>query len=130
MMERTRLLIIDEHRAVRQALVSRLQQTGKLEVVGSTGSAEEGLLQVEALRPSIVLLETKRSDGTGLETCRRIARSHPQTTVIVLTSYEDENERQAAFMAGATRYLLKDIDSSRLVYEILNSKSTPRNNGS
>ena len=115
---------------MRQALVSRLQQTGKLEVVGSTGSAEEGLLQVEALRPSIVLLETKRSDGTGLETCRRIARSHPQTTVIVLTSYEDEAERQAAYMAGATRYLLKDIDSSRLVYEILNSKSTPHNNGS
>ena len=130
MMDRTRLLIIDEHRAVRQALVSRLQQTGKLEVVGSTGSAEEGLLQVEALRPSIVLLETKRSDGSGLETCRRIARSHPHTTVIVLTSYEDEDERQAAYMAGATRYLLKDIDSSRLVYEILNSKSTPRNNGS
>ena len=130
MMERTRLLIIDEHRAVRQALVSRLQQTGKLEVVGSTGSAEEGLLQVEALRPSIVLLETKRSDGTGLETCRRIARSHPHTTVIVLTSYEDEDERQAAYMAGATRYLLKDIDSSRLVTEILNSKSTPHNNGS
>jgi DNA-binding NarL/FixJ family response regulator len=75
MMDRTRLLIIDEHRAVRQALVSRLQQTGKLEVVGSTGSAEEGLLQVEALRPSIVLLETKRSDGTGLETCRHHLQS-------------------------------------------------------
>jgi DNA-binding NarL/FixJ family response regulator len=129
-MDRTRLLIIDEHRAVRQALVSRLQQTGKLEVVGSTGSAKEGLLQVEALRPNIVLLETKRSDGTGLETCRRIARSHPPTTVIVLTSYDDEDERQAAYMAGATRYLLKDIDSSQLVSEILNSKSPPGSNGS
>jgi DNA-binding NarL/FixJ family response regulator len=129
-MARTRLLIIDEHRAVRQALVSRLQQTGKLEVVGSTGSAEEGLLQVEALRPNIVLLETKRSDGSGLETCRRIARSHPDTTVIVLTSYDDEDERQAAYMAGATRYLLKDIDSSRLLCEILNSRSPPNGNGS
>ena len=122
-MGRTRLLIIDEHRAVRQALVSRLQQTGKLEVVGSTASSEEGLLQVEALRPNIVLLETKRSDGTGLETCRRIARSHPDTVVIVLTSYDDETERQAAYMAGATRYLLKDIDSTQLVCEILNSES-------
>ncbi len=120
-MDCTRLLIIDEHRAVRQALVSRLQQTGKLQVVASTGSAEEGLLQVEALRPNIVLLETKRSDGTGLETCRRIARSHPDTTVIVLTSYDDEDERQAAYMAGATRYLLKDIDSTRKIYELLNS---------
>jgi DNA-binding NarL/FixJ family response regulator len=129
-MARTRLLIIDEHRAVRQALVSRLQQTGKLEVVGSTGSAEEGLLQVEALRPNIVLLETKRSDGSGLETCRRIARSHPDTAVIVLTSYDDEDERQAAYMAGATRYLLKDIDSTRLLCEILNSRSPPNGNGS
>jgi two-component system response regulator DevR len=129
MMGRTRLLIIDEHRAVRQALVSRLQQSGRLEVVGSTGSSEEGLLQVEALQPSIVLLETKRSDGMGLETCRRIARCHPKTAVIVLTSYDDEIERQAAYMAGAARYLLKDIDSNQLVDEILRSKSLPARNG-
>lgn len=127
-MDRTRLLIIDEHEAVRQALVSRLQQTGELEVVGSTGSSEEGVLQVEALRPNVVLLETKRSDGMGLETCRRIARSHPDTMVIVLTSYDDEEERQAAYMAGATRYLLKDIDSAQLLREILGSNPSPCNN--
>jgi two-component system response regulator DevR len=128
MMGRTRLLIIDEHRAVRQALVSRLQQTGELEVVGSTGSTEEGILQVEALRPNIVLLETKRSDGTGLETCRQIARSNPDTSVIVLTSYEDEDERQAAFMAGATHYLLKDIDSAQLLCEILRAATPSSSN--
>jgi len=124
-MDRTRLLIIDEHEAVRQALVSRLQQTGELEVVGSTGSIEEGLLQVDALRPNVVLLETKRSDGMGLEMCRRIVQSHSDTTVIVLTSYEDEEERQAAYMAGAARYILKDIDSAQLLYEILNSHYLP-----
>ncbi len=118
LMDRIRLLIIDEHKAVRQALVSRLQQTGELEVVGSTGSSEEGLLQVDALSPSIVLLETKRSDGTGLETCRRIARSHPDTADIVLTSYADEEERQAAFMAGAASHILKDIGSALLLREI------------
>ena len=126
-MDRTRLLIIDEHKAVRQALVSRLQQTGELEVIGSTGSNKEGVLQVEALRPNVVLLETKRSDGTGLETCRRIARSHPDTAVIVLTSYDDEEERQAAYMAGATRYLLKDIDSAQLLREILDSNPSSCN---
>jgi DNA-binding NarL/FixJ family response regulator len=128
--DRTRLVIIDEHWDVRQALVSRLQQTGELEVVGSTGSSKEGLLQVEALRPNVVLLETKRSDGTGLDTCRRIARSHADTRVIVLTSYEDEEERQTAFMAGAARYILKEIDSAQLMREILSSGSTPRDNGS
>jgi two-component system, NarL family, response regulator DevR len=124
-MEHTRLLIIDEHESVRQALVSRLQQTGEVEVIGSTGSSKEGVLQVDALRPNIVLLETKRSDGTGLETCRRIARSHPDVTVIVLTSYDDEDERQAAYMAGAAHYILKEIDSDQLVREILGSKSPP-----
>jgi DNA-binding NarL/FixJ family response regulator len=100
-------------------LVSRLQQTSELEVVGSTGSSKEGLLQVEVLRPYVVLLETKRSDGTGLDTCRRIARSHTDTRVIVLPSYEDEEERQTAYMAGAARYILKEIDSAQLMREIL-----------
>jgi DNA-binding NarL/FixJ family response regulator len=129
-MDLTRLVIIDEHKDVRQALVSRLQKTGELQVVGSTGSTEEGLLQVEALHPDIVLLETKRSDGTGLETCRRIARNHPESTIIVLTSYEDEEERQEAFMAGAARYMLKDLDSTQLLRTILCSYSSPRKNDS
>ena len=124
-MEQTRLLIIHQHESVRQALVSRLQQTGEVDVIGSTGSSKEGVLQVEALRPNIVLLETKRSDGTGLETCRRIARNYPGVTVIVLTSYDDEDERQAAYMAGAAHYILKEIDSDQLVREILGSKSPP-----
>lgn len=127
-MGQTRLLIIDEHEAVRRALVSRLQQTGELDVVGSTGSSEEGLWQVDVLRPNVVLLETKRSDGAGLEMCRRIVRSHPDTTVIVLTSYDDEDERQAAYMAGAARYILKDIDSAHLLREILNSNPPPDKN--
>ena len=124
-MRRKRLLIIDEHKAVRQALITRLQQCDELEVVGSTGSSEEGLLQVKALQPDVVLLETKRSDGTGLETCRRIARHYPSTLVIVLTSYDDEQERQAAYMAGAARYILKDIDSTQLVREILEAEAVP-----
>ena len=53
------------------------------------------------------------------------AADDPDTLVIVLTSYDDEDERQAAYMAGATRYLLKDIDSTQLVYEILNSEPSP-----
>jgi len=122
-MDPIRLLIIDEHEAVRQALVSRLQMTGELQVVGSTGSSKEGLLKVDALSPSVVLLETKRSDGTGLETCRRIAHKHPETTIVVLTSYMDEDERQAAFMAGAACYILKDIDSAQLLREIQNALS-------
>jgi DNA-binding NarL/FixJ family response regulator len=129
LIDRTSLVIIDQHKDVRQALVSRLQQTDELEVVGSTGSSKEGLLQVEALRPNVVLLETKRSDGTGLDTCRRIARNHADTRVIVLTSYEDEEERQTAYMAGASRYILKEIDSAQLMREILSSNSLPRNNG-
>jgi len=112
------LMIIDDHDAVRRALESRLRQIPGIEVVGCTGSREEGIHQALLLRPDVVLLETKRSDGAGLEICRRIARGAPETAVIVLTSYEDEQERHQAFLAGARRYVLKDIDSAQLLREI------------
>ena len=120
-MSQIRLVIIDEHEVVRKALVSHLQQTNQIKVVGSTSSYKEGILQIQTLHPDIVLLETKRSDGAGLETCRQIVRSHPEIAIVVLTSYQDDKERQEAFMAGATRYILKDIDSAELLQEILTS---------
>ena len=98
----------------------------------ATVAALSGRLPAAAAqRPNIVLIETKRSDGTGVETCRRIARVHPDTTIIVLTSYEDEKERQAAYKAGAARYILKDIDSTQLLRTILRSRSSlPKNRSS
>jgi two-component system response regulator DevR len=113
-----RLLIIDDRETVRQALEDRLSHAPEIELVGSTGSTEEGMEAVLALAPDVVLLEIKLADGSGLEACRRIVQVAPSSRVIVLTSYMDEAERQSAFQAGAASYVLKDIDSQRLIRAI------------
>jgi len=117
-MNPTRLLIIDDHDAVREALRARLGALPEIEVVGCTGSWEVGLQRALELEPDVVLIETKRADGKGLEALQCITDRCSCADVIVLTSYLDAEERDAARSSGAARYLLKDIDSTRLVSEI------------
>ena len=118
MASRMKLLIIDDRETVRQALEARLRHAPEFEIVGSTGSSEEGVRAALELAPDVVLLEIKMADGRGLDTCRRITQSDSRPVVIILTSYVDEAERQAAFQAGASSYVLKDIDSQRLIRAI------------
>jgi len=113
-----RLLIIDDHDAVREALQARLDNASGLEVIGCTGCWKTGLQQTAELKPDVVLLETKRTDGQGLEALRSLTEQCPHTNVIVLTSYLDTGERIQARRIGAVRYLLKDIDTPQLVRTI------------
>ncbi len=117
-MRKTRVLIIDEHEAVRQALEARLRSAEGVEVVGCTGSWQEGVHMAAEHAPDVVLLEIKRSDGQGMAALRRMKAECPYTCVVVLTSYPDPEERREALRAGAARYLLKDIGSSYLVREL------------
>jgi DNA-binding NarL/FixJ family response regulator len=113
-----RLLIIDEHDPVREALEARLNVAPELEVVGCTGCWKTGLQEAERLEPDVVLLETKRTDGQGLEALRCLTEQCPSTSVVVLTSYPDADEQEEALQLGAARYVLKDIDTPQLVREI------------
>ena len=115
---KTKLLIIDDRETVRQALEARLSHAPEIELVGSARSSEEGIQAARDLAPDVVLLEVKMADGKGLDVCRCITQANPHTDVIILTSYVDEAERQAAFQAGAASYVLKDIDSQRLIRAI------------
>ncbi len=117
-MGRIRVLIIDDHDAVRQALEARLRSAAGVEIVGCTGCWQEGVLLAAEKAPDVVILETKRSDGQGMAALRRLKAECPSVQAIVLTSYPDPEERRQALQAGASRYLLKEIDSSRLVQEI------------
>jgi DNA-binding NarL/FixJ family response regulator len=113
-----RLLIIDEHDTVREALEARLDADAGLEVVGCTGCWRAGLQEAERLKPDVVLLETKRADGEGLEALRCLTARCPSASVVVLTSYHDADEESEAIAMGAARYVLKDIDTPQLVREI------------
>lgn len=113
-----RILIIDDHDDVRRALTARLSSAPGMAVIGETADAEDGLLKTRTLRPDVVVVETKRMDGRGLEIVSWIAQSGIGARVIVLTSYPSEWERWAAHRAGAARYLLKDIASPLLIEHI------------
>lgn len=113
-----RVLIVDDHIEVRQALRHRLSYARDINVVEDTAEAEQALAAVHDLQPDVVLMESKRSDGRGLELIHWIAQNHPASLIIVLTSYPTEWECWAARRAGAMQYLLKDIGSTELVEHI------------
>jgi len=113
-----KLLLIDDHAEVARALAARLRADTSLTVLPPEADAEYALRQVAALQPEVVLVETKRSDGRGLELVSEIARTQPGTCVIVLTSYASEWEAWAMRQAGAADYVLKDIGTGTLVERI------------
>ena len=114
----TRLLIIDDHDVVREALEARLHTASTVEIVSCTGCWRTGLRDAVRLKPDVVLLETKRADGQGLDALRHLAKECPHTSIIVLTSYPDAEEHLEARRIGVMRYILKDIDTPQLLREI------------
>jgi len=70
------------------------------------------------LKPDVVLLEIKRTDGEGLVALQRLTGECPFASIVVLTSYPDVEEQIAALHMGVARYLLKNIDTPQLVREI------------
>ena len=115
-----RILIIDQHPAVSRALRARLRAVPTLEVVGTATAIEQGLEQLRAWQPDVILLEVKGRSPAAFDPIAAISRtlSDRPVGIIILTSYLDEIERAMALQAGAHRYLLKTIDSGRLIAEI------------
>ncbi len=115
------VLIVDEHPAVRQALTLRLNAAPDVRVLNALGDVDAALDYARDHQPQVVLLETKRADGRGLEALDRLvqqARSRWPLSVVVLTSYPSEWERWAVERAGVVTYLLKDISSTQLLEHI------------
>ena len=69
-------------------------------------------------RPDVVLMDVRLPDGSGVEACRRIKADNPETRVVMLTSYQDEEAIVGSVMAGASGYLLKQADAERLIQAI------------
>jgi two-component system response regulator DevR len=110
-----KIYIIDEHEAIRSVLAERLNRAGQFDVVGHAGDANQALADVRHAKPDVVLLEVKRSDGLGLEIVRQVSSISTAPIVAVLTSYPSNWEEQAAARAGASLYMLKEIDTEELI---------------
>jgi two-component system, NarL family, response regulator DevR len=110
-----RLLVVDDHEVVRKGLVALLDRRDGFEVVAEAGSVEQAIAQARLHRPDIVVMDVRLPDGSGVEACREIRAEMPETRVIMLTSFPDDEAVLSAIVAGAAGYLLKQIRARDLV---------------
>lgn len=110
-----RLLVVDDHEVVRQGLVALLDRRPGFQVVAQAGSVAEAIDQARLHRPDIVVMDVRLPDGSGVEACREIRSEMPETKVIMLTSFPDDEAVLSAIVAGASGYLLKQIRARDLV---------------
>ena len=110
-----RVFLLDDHEVVRSGLEHLLTSAGDIEVVGSVGSAVSATAQIPALKPDVAILDARLQDGNGIDVCREIRSSRPETRAIILTSYDDDEALFAAIMAGAAGYVLKQVSGQDLV---------------
>ena len=109
------LLVVDDHEVVRQGLVALLDRRAGFQVVAEAGTAAEALEQARRFQPDLVVMDVRLPDGSGVEACRDIRSELPDTRVVMLTSYPDEDAVLAAIVAGASGYLLKQVRARDLV---------------
>jgi len=108
------VLIVDDHEVVRVGLLTLLGRREGLEVVGAVGTAEDAVAIAAETRPDVVVMDVRMPGITGVEACREIRSLLPETRVLMLTSYADEDAVLASILAGASGYLLKDTTGQDL----------------
>ena len=117
-MSKTRVLLVDDHTIVRLGLKTLIGDQPNLEVVGEAGTAAEAVRAAERLRPDVVLMDIRMPGEGGLEATRQITARFPQTKVVMLTSYADDELVVQAIRAGAAGYVLKQLDNAELLRAI------------
>jgi two-component system response regulator DevR len=103
---------------VRIGLKTVFANAAGFRVVGEAGTVSDAIALATQARPDVVLMDVRLPDGSGVEACRRIKADNPETRVVMLTSYQDEEAIVGSVMAGASGYLLKQADAERLIQAI------------
>jgi len=110
-----RIVLVDDHEVVRLGLRSLLERQPDLMVVGEAETAQEAVCAVESLAPDVVVLDIRLPGRSGVEVCAEIKRRRPETKIVVLTSYAEDEVLLDAIAAGAEGYVLKQVGSDDLV---------------
>jgi len=113
-----RVLLVDDHSIVRKGITALLATEPDIVVVGEAGDGAAAILQAQALRPDVVLMDLVMPKIDGIEATRQITSQQPDVRVLVLTSFAADDKVFPAIKAGALGYLLKDSGPSDLVRAI------------
>jgi DNA-binding NarL/FixJ family response regulator len=113
-----RILLVDDHEVVRVGVRALIEHQPGMEVVGEATTVREAVSQTEQLAPDVVVLDIRLPGGDGLDACRQIKARRPDTRIIILTSFPDDEVLYDAIAAGADGYVLKQIGSDDLIHAL------------
>ena len=114
-MKPIRVLIVDDHEVVREGLRALLRRRSEMTLVGEADTVASAISEARNTDPDVVVMDVRLPDGSGVEACREIRAHRPETKVLMLTSYADDDAVFSSIMAGATGYLLKQTRTTTLV---------------
>jgi DNA-binding NarL/FixJ family response regulator len=114
-MAKQRILLVDDHEVVRLGLKSLLERHSQFDVVGEASNAREAIEIVNNTHPDVVVMDIRLPGMSGIEACEEITGHFPETKVIMLTSYAEDEMLFSAIRAGASGYILKQIGGEDLV---------------
>jgi DNA-binding NarL/FixJ family response regulator len=100
-------MLVDDHEVVRMGLRTLLEKRPGFAIVSEAGDVAEAFLAARKTKPDVIVMDIRLPDGTGIDACREIRSERPETRVIMLTSYADDEAVYGSIMAGAAGYLLK-----------------------
>jgi DNA-binding NarL/FixJ family response regulator len=113
-----RVMLVDDHEVVRDGVRALLQETDDIIVSAEAGTVREAVDEADRARPDVVVMDVRLADGSGIEATREIRARHPNTRVVMLTSFADDEALFASIMAGASGYVLKQVRGGELVRAI------------
>ncbi len=109
------VVIADDHRLVRESLITVLEASGQCRVIGEAGDGIEAIAQVERCQPQVAIVDISMPGLNGLEVVRRLGQSAPRTRCLVLTMHDDEEYVLRVVRAGAAGYMRKDGPARELI---------------
>jgi len=117
-MNKTRVLLVDDHEVVRLGLMTLINDQPNMLVVGEAGTTAEAVRAVERLHPDVVLMDIRMPGEGGIEATQQIVARFPETKVVMLTSFADDELVVRAIRAGAVGYVLKQVGNAELLRAI------------
>jgi DNA-binding NarL/FixJ family response regulator len=113
-----RVMLVDDHEIVRDGIRAMLHAEDDVVVTSEAGTVREAVDEADRTRPDVIVMDVRLSDGSGIEATREIRAKHPETKVLMLTSFADDEALFASIMAGASGYVLKQVKSGDLMRAI------------
>jgi DNA-binding NarL/FixJ family response regulator len=111
-------MLVDDHEIVRDGIKAMLAPDEDVVVTAQAGTVREAVAEANRTKPDVVVMDVRLADGSGIEATREILAKLPDTRVLMLTSFADDEALFASIMAGASGYVLKQVRSDELLRAI------------